>query len=124
MMVPAFVWMTIGVSGCAILASACLFSVAANSHSALFFTLWVATPYLGHCGLALAHKRNAHGLAVIMVGTFVAAVASVGLFYTDLQPVIAARAEGVEPPMNCAGPWLEFALPIYQWIFVGLLALI
>src|SRR5262245_55103256 len=118
----AVTWITLGASVSAILANAYLFFAAApDAGSARFFTFWAASPYLAHCGLAWMLRRHLAASRLGWAGTVAAGLFTLGVFYSDLQPIIAARAEGTRPPMNCAGPLLELGLPVLQWLFVGLL---
>ena len=92
-----------------------------DSHSLMFLGGWAVAPYPAHCVLAFAARRRPEASVAILVGTIASGGVAILLFLNDLQPWIDARSRGVEPPMNCGGPLVEFGLPVVQWIFLGVL---
>lgn len=85
-----------------------------DSPSLLFFVCWTGAPYLGYCALALARRAPR---TAIFVNTLISAGLASIAYLSDSWPFILARARG-EEMMNCAGPLIEFGVPLLQWVHV------
>jgi hypothetical protein len=83
---------------------------------------WTGAPYPGYCWLAFerVRSRRAH---LVFAGTAVSAALATVMYLADLMPFVKAQSTG-EEVMNCAGPLIEFGLPILQWLFLGFLCVV
>ena len=88
-----------------------------DENTSRFFLFWTGAPYLGFCGLAFVRAAHRPG---IFIGTLLCGGLASLLYWSDIWPLVAAKARG-EEVMNCAGPLLEFGVPIVQWLLVVVL---